>query len=414
MMKIGFRRFLRGESGEELSIPEISDGFDSSLETVIPGMNPVSYMTDKVPSGTYRIRVRIRAVRDVDRLYLFTGRRQLRGITDLKKGEIYEGCYLQNLAEIIPRWHSHIRLEERLFFTYCAENPEDVTIENCQAEPEENAAVIYLCGDSTVTDQAGEIPYHPGGCYSSWGQALPAFVHNFAAVQNQAHCGLTTESFRKEGHFDIVRHHLKKGDFCLFQFGHNDQKLPHLQADRDYPDNLRRFVEEVRKCQAVPVLVTPMGRNIWISPEEYSDLLQKHSEAVKRVAKETETALIDLHDASVKFIKKAGQVRACCYFHPDDYTHTNEYGAYLAASYVAERMSALFPREFPAFSRKKRFDPPADLWESIRQKNNRPAGEGQREAFDRMEKNVSDLLRVIKEAERLNEWNGIKETICTK
>lgn len=395
-MQIGFHEYLREK---EHVIPETADGFDPALETDIPGMMPVSYVTDKIPAGTYRIHIGIRAVRTMECLYLFTGRKQLRDIISLSENETYENTYLQNIAEIIPRWHSHIRMEERLYFTYCAKSPGDVILEYCYAEPTENVPLIYLCGDSTVTDQSAEIPYNPGGCYASWGQALTAFIHKNAAVQNQAHCGLTSESFRREGHFDIVRHHLKAGDLCLFQFGHNDQKLAHLQADREYPDNLRRFAEEVWRFQASPVFVTPLGRNIWIRPGEYNDLLMRHAEAMKKTAEALGIPVIDLHKASVDFIKKNGQKRSCDYFHPDDYTHTNEYGAYLAASYIAERLAVLFPEKI-SVERRKQFIPPPDLWERIRQKNNRPASDSQREVFDRMEKNVSDLLQTIAQAER--------------
>lgn len=53
---------------------------------------------------------------------------------------------------------------------------------------------------------------------------------------------------------DIVKRFLRPGVFCLFQFGHNDQKLPHLLAHREYPVNLRRYVEEVRALGGIPVL----------------------------------------------------------------------------------------------------------------------------------------------------------------
>ena len=86
----------------------------------------------------------------------------------------------------------------------------------------------------------------PGGCYSSWGQCLAYFIGESTAIDNQAHSGLTTETFRNEGHYDIVKKNIRPGDFCLFQFGHNDQKLAHLQAQTGYKENLMNYVNEIR------------------------------------------------------------------------------------------------------------------------------------------------------------------------
>lgn len=396
-MEYAFVPFHREEIKEEwASVPELCDGFDAALPPPPDGMQPVSFMTEKMPEGGYEVSITLRASADTEDIFLFTGRKQLRDIFRLKKGEVYRGTFAQHITEIIPRWHARAMVQERLFFTICTREPESIAPAECRAVPSGDVRTVWLCGDSTVTDQASEIPYHPGACYASWGQALTAYTGDAAAVQNQAHCGLTTESFRKEGHFDIVRRHVRRGDLCLFQFGHNDQKISRLLADRDYPVNLRRYIEETRACGAVPVLVTPPGRNIWSDDGAYLDLLEEHARAARRTAGETAAYMIDLHRYSTEFIRKAGCKAARGYFHPDDYTHTNEYGAYLLASYVARRLKDGFPELFGNIGRAPGLQPPEKLWETLRMGNNRPAGESQREVFDRMEKDTGELLKAIK------------------
>lgn len=400
-----FQPFIRERTGEQAekeagrpgktweAVPELTDGFDPTLPPPPQGMIPMSFFTEKVDPGIYRIHIRFKAVKEIKRLYLFTGRKQLRRVLSLEKGEHFSGSYLQSVAEIIPRYQEDVRPVEHLFFTICTEDPSAIEMDACYGEhadrpaPEEgepNASLaqenrsdrpaslsvpprIFLCGDSTVTDHACEIVYHPGACYGGWGQALPAFLPE-AAVENQAHCGLTTEDFLKQGHFSVVVHHIRPGDICLFQFGHNDQKLPHLWADRDYPANLRYLVTAIQEKGAHPVLVTPLGRNIWNSDGTYPDLLEEHAQAVQKVAGETGTPCIDLHGWSVRKIKEMGMGAARDYFHPGDYTHTNDYGACLFGAFMADSLISLFPEKLGGTGKvAPMIDlvPPRGLWEEL-------------------------------------------------
>ena len=376
-----------------LWIPELTNGFDPKTDSVGEGMEPISFYTECcVPEGCYAIHVSLKANRDTGPVFLFTGRKQLQDILYLKKNQQFEQTYYQSVTEIIPQYESHLNMVEHVFFSYCTPQCDEIRVEGCKAERVAAVPRVFLCGDSTVTDQCAEIPYHPGTCYASWGQVLSAYLGNAAVVENQAHSGLTTESFRKEGHFSIVKHHLRPGDFCLFQFGHNDQKLSYLQASREYPENLKRYVSEVRSADAIPILVTPLGRNTWKQDGTYHDLLSEHAEAVARIASETDTRVIDLHEFSTGLYKRWGIAASQGYFHPGDYTHTNEYGAYLFASFIAEKLHEQFPEVFdnrcPAVS----FIPPKNLWDGLDKRNNRTEASGEAGEFNRMEKSVKELL----------------------
>ncbi|MDD3334782.1 MAG: rhamnogalacturonan acetylesterase [Eubacteriales bacterium] len=386
--------------------PELTDGFlpeDSGM----PGFIPVSYCSDALPAGRYALHVKLYALENVNRLFLFSGRKQLRDLISLKAGERYEATWYVSLAKILPRDCETIFPIERLFFSFCTEKPEAVAIclESCYGEAMPTIPAIFLCGDSTVTDQSSGIPYSPGGCYASWGQALPACLFGSVAIENQAHSGLTTETFRSEGHFSIVQTFLKPGDCCLFQFGHNDQKEKRLLANREYPHNLRRFAQEVMELGGVPILVTPLGRNIWKEQKVYHDLLADHAKAVKELANEMNLLCVDLHGYSVSLLQKLGEKNAEGYFHPGDYTHTNEYGAYRFASYIADELCRFFP--FYRHLMNTPFQPPENLWEQFHPAAKSYRSQTQKERFDAMEKSTRALLDAIAAAK--GETNSSKQ-----
>lgn len=187
---------------------------------------------------------------------------------------------------------------------------------------------ILLAGDSTVTDRGVVERYNPKVCYTGWGQMLPRYIKSGATVRNFAVSGYTVETFRTEGKYAQLCSHLQAGDYVLMQFGHNDQKLAHLRENGGYTDGLTRYIHEIRAMQGYPILVTPVARNSWRGDnEQYSDLLLPYAEAMKKVAYDYDVPLIDLHEATVNWTKTLGREGAKRFYHPGDYTHTNDYGA---------------------------------------------------------------------------------------
>lgn len=419
-----FQRFFREKEEENLRFPELSDGFltEEGVEGEdaekfgepaggVSGMNPVSFYTQKVLPGVYQVSMVLTAEEEIEKLYVFTGRKQLREILSLHQGEKVKRTYSLSAAEMIPRYQDKVYPVEHLFVTVCAREEGCFRLEECRARrcAGQKPVRIFLCGDSTVTDHAGEVPYCPGAGYAAWGQALPAFLPE-AAVENQAHCGLTTEDFLKEGHFGIVLKFLERGDICLFQFGHNDQKLAHLWPNGEFLRNLQQFVEKVQESGGFPVLVTPLGRNIWDGEGVYLDLLKEHAAGVMELARTLEVPVIDLHGWSVDWIKRMGMEAARGYFHPGDYTHTNEYGAYWFAGFIAEELVKLFPGKLGKLEQRKAFIPTDGLWERL-SSDGRTAEEGRgKEAFDQMEKSTSGLAEmIIKAREDSKRYGLLKE-----
>ena len=361
----GFLTERNRNQHKKLQIPEINSGLDTVYwyrgaeitELVADqsgcrvnwqgeGEVPLTFIWDVPKEGNYQVRIVLHAADGADVL-LFLGRRRLawRGFLskEADKGSMHflgegkwEGVFVTNICPIIPRTFTDPMEDLTLDVTLCGRGVSLLEVE----VTEWAGRTVYIAGDSTVTDQSADYPYLPGRSYCGWGQMLSAFLGRQMAVSNHAHSGLTTESFRSEGHYQILLERITEGDICLLQFAHNDQKLMHLMAEGGYRRNLIRYIEELREKGAIPVLVTPLARNSWRGDGDYNDLLEPYEAACMRIAEEYQVPVLPLHQKSMELIKACGRDRAMRYFYPSDYTHSNDYGAYLFAGYVYEALCA--------------------------------------------------------------------------
>ena len=84
---------------------------------------------------------------------------------------------------------------------------------------------IWLAGDST------EAPGGGGNGTEGWGQYLQySFLSSAALVNNSAVAGRSARSYTREGRFDTIAENLKKGDWVVVEFGHNDGGTPPVNA----------------------------------------------------------------------------------------------------------------------------------------------------------------------------------------
>jgi len=296
---------------------------------------PLSFKVDVPRQGNYRVTVTIRAEEPMEDILIFTGRRRLGYKGTLEGGIIFRHTMLVNVCDIVPRGHTQRYEDRSLDITVLADRPKlsEITIE------EVFCPTLYIAGDSTVTDQSAEYPYAPGTSYSGWGQMISGYMDGRLAVSNHAHSGLTTSSFRKEKHYAIIEQYAKPGDFCFFQFGHNDQKLDALKARGGYLENLLRYIGECREKGVFPLIVTPIARNTWKGNDgSYNDLLAEYAEVCMETGVKEDVPVIDLHGLSMDFIVKNGLEASKAYFFPGDYTHSNDYGAYYMAGLVAQEI----------------------------------------------------------------------------
>lgn len=285
--------------------------------------------------GRYRIEAELFCEKGCPEALLFVGRRRLAWKGSLKAGQRQRCAVLCDVSPLIPRGMEQPVEDESLDVTLLAPG---VRLCRVTARCADDLPTLYVMGDSTVADQSAELPYAPAASYCGWGQMLPLFAGETLCVSNHAHSGLTTESFLQEGHWSILQKLVRPGDTVVMQFGHNDQKLAHLQAGEGYRENLARYIQWVRQLGAEPVLVTPFARNSWKNPGCYNDMLAEYAAAVKQLGEETNSRVIDLHGWMKEKILAWGLEKSKAWFYPGDYTHANDFGGLLAAGYIAGQL----------------------------------------------------------------------------
>ncbi len=207
----------------------------------------------------------------------------------------------------------------------------------------EKAFTIHLMGDSTMApkDLSGGNPER------GWGMMFPNFLDGQVEVINYAQNGRSTKSFIDLGIWDEVKANLRKGDYVFIEFGHNDSKesdpARYAPAFGAYRDNLRMFIGSIREAGAHPVLLTPVSRR-WF--KEGGLDLNCHGDypaAMKQVAQETGTPLLDMLELTQKWLVSIGDEASRPYYmiiHKNDNTHTTARGARKLASLACEAIRA--------------------------------------------------------------------------
>ncbi len=209
-----------------------------------------------------------------------------------------------------------------------------VCVKSCD-DVGQDIPTLFIGGDSTVRDYEGCYPYNPLTNGGSWGQNLLQYMDKMA-VCNQAHSGLTTNCFREDGHWELVKANLRPGDVFLFGFGHNDQKRRNLKPYDQFAANIRQYVMEAREMGAVPVLVTPMSRIPSRDQDGWYDLLEAYADSIRGVGREMGAAVIDLHSLTFERFCAMGTEGCQNYF--NDTTHVNDYGGALLADLMAREI----------------------------------------------------------------------------
>lgn len=239
-------------------------------------------------------------------------------------------------------WDNAINLE----FTGAAPAVKEVKIER-----DTTATTIFLCGNSTVVDQ----PYEP---WASWGQMIPRWFGPEIAISNNAESGLTAGSFLGSYRLDKILTMMKKGDYVICEFGHNDQKEKMAGAGAWYNFSyyLKIFIDKVRAKGGNIIFVTPTQRRRF-DDATHSKILETHGDypdAMRAVAKREGVPVIELHDMTRTFFETLGyenSKKALVHYPANtfpgqdkplaDNTHFNPYGAYEIAKMVVMGMKQL-------------------------------------------------------------------------
>lgn len=224
--------------------------------------------------------------------------------------------------------------------------------------------VLYIIGDSTVRNGNGTGKNQQWG----WGSFIAGYFDTTKiSVQNLAIGGRSSRTFITEGRWDKILATLKKGDYVLMQFGHNDGgPLDDTARARGtirgigneskeiynpitkkqetvytYGWYMRKYIRDAKAKGAIPVVCSPIPRNQW---KDGKVIRSKDSYAgwAMQVAKEEGAYFIDLNNLVSEKYEQLGAATVKTFF-PGDHTHTNKEGAQINAATVMEQLKAINP-----------------------------------------------------------------------
>ena len=216
---------------------------------------------------------------------------------------------------------------------------------------------LFLIGDSTMAEK----PVLPENPERGWGQLLGGYFHSELSVHNHAVNGRSSKSFRDEGRWEKVLGQLKKGDFVLIQFGHNDQKpdvARHTDPFTTYTQQLKEYVIETQSVGAYPILATSVVRRRFDDQGKLKPTHGDYPQAVRQLARELRIPCLDMTKASAELLTRLGPKRSKALFlwtlpgeyarfpeGNEDNTHFNALGATrmcdLVVAMIAEKIPAL-------------------------------------------------------------------------
>ncbi|PKD17747.1 rhamnogalacturonan acetylesterase [Salegentibacter salinarum] len=228
---------------------------------------------------------------------------------------------------------------------------------------EKQKPTVYLVGDSTVKNGQGD---GAGGLWG-WGDYIGQFLDTSEIeVENHALGGTSSRTFQRQGLWKPVKDSLKKGDYVLIQFGHNDAgpinddfrargTIKGIGDESEEIDNMltgeheivhsygwyiRKLITDAKEEGAIPIIMSPIPRNNWKNGKVPRNN-DSYGGWAKQVAKEENVTFIDLNEKMAMAIEKEGEDQVTGkYFYRRDHTHTSARGALLAASIVVEGIKA--------------------------------------------------------------------------
>lgn len=272
-----------------------------------------------------------------------------------KKGEFKTITFTVNKRSPYINEKMRIKLKERekdyenwddmLTIDFCGDNPQ---VKDVQIEKIDDAVTMFLCGNSTVTDQNKEP-------WASWGQMIPRWFDDKVSVANFAESGERTTSFISSNRWAAVMQRAKKGDYILIEFGHNDEKDkgPGSGAWYNFTYNLKRMIDEARQKECQVVLVTPTARRMFKNGKN-QNTHGDYPAAAKAVAERENVPIIDLTTMSTilyETMGEEGSKRLLVHYPANtfpnqekalaDNTHFNTFGAYEIAKCIVEGLKQL-------------------------------------------------------------------------
>ncbi|MCY9160157.1 GDSL-type esterase/lipase family protein [Bacillus atrophaeus] len=198
---------------------------------------------------------------------------------------------------------------------------------------------IYVGGDSTVCN------YYPlnSSKQAGWGQMLPQFMKkNAFQVRNMASGGQFARGFRDEGQLEAILKYIKPGDYFILQLGINDTNPKNNETEAEFKEIMRDMVRQVKAKGAEVILSAPQGRATdFNATGEHTALNRWYRASILALAKEEQTALIDLNVLSSSYFTSIGPEKTLALYMDGDTLHPNRAGAGELARIVAQELKKL-------------------------------------------------------------------------
>jgi lysophospholipase L1-like esterase len=223
--------------------------------------------------------------------------------------------------------------------------------------------VLYIIGDSTVKNGDGK----NNNLLQGWGSFVDAYFDTTKiSIRNHAIGGRSSRTFITEGRWDKILATLKKGDYVLIQFGHNDSGplddtarargtikgtgedsivtfnpiRKRAETVHSYGWYMRKYVQEAKAKGATPIICSPIPRNDWKNGK-----VDRSNESYtlwsRQVAEANNAYFIDLHNRIAdEYDNILGEEKVRAFF-PKEHTHTNKAGAELNARIVVKGIQEL-------------------------------------------------------------------------
>ena len=224
--------------------------------------------------------------------------------------------------------------------------------------------VFYIIGDSTVKNGDGT---GKGGLWG-WGDFIAGYFDTTKiSVRNHAIGGRSSRTFITEGRWDKVLTTLKKGDYVIMQFGHNDGGplddtarargsirgigneskeiynpiMKKQEVVYTYGYYMRKYIRDTKVRGAIPIVCSPIPRNEWKDGKVIRSK-DSYSGWAEQVAKEEVAFFIDINDLISTKYEQLGPDAVKLFF-PGDHTHTDLNSAKLNAQIVMKELQKINP-----------------------------------------------------------------------
>ena len=304
-----------------------------------------------VPDGNYRVTVTLgskkRAAKTVVRA---ESRRHYTDVISTKKGKYETVSFVVNKhtpkidaersVKLKPRELGYKNWDDALNLQFCGPAP---AVQRVTIEPDTTATTVFLCGNSTVVDQEEEP-------WASWGQMITRWFDDSVVIANYAESGLSATTFLAQLRLDKILSQLRKGDYVICEFGHNDEKEKKAGdgAWYSYSRNLKIFADRVREKGGNIIFVTPTARRFF--EDDQMALRNTHGdypEAMRTVARREKVPYIELNGMTTVLYETLGfegSKKALVHYPANtfanqpqplaDNTHFNPYGAWQVAKLI--------------------------------------------------------------------------------